>query len=181
MSRIGCLLAAALLTALIQLTYALECHPNPQDHPKSLFAVKGATDVEYLECQYPNGWQPDQVIYRVKASYPASDVIAELSNALARDRWQALKTDQVKSKEPPVTLWKWKRKIVSANNRQLVILTWSGQWRSPSGEFLNYILSYTRPLGTQTLPPKDEDLNVSDLDVMGMFVRADQSGMTLRQ
>jgi hypothetical protein len=134
----------------VSLTYALDCQPNPDHHPDALIEIKDAKDVSYLTCQYPNGWQPNQVTYSLKKDYPAADVIKEISEALSHKGWQALKKDMLKSNTAS-TMWNWERQTVPLKNgEQMLLLTWSGEWRNPKGDFVNYILSYTRPLAGNT-------------------------------
>ena len=166
---------ASIFLGLAGLTYALDCQPNLDNHPDALVEVKGASDVSYLKCQYPSGWQPAQITYNAKIDCPAAGTIQEISDALNRKGWQALKKDLLKPSRPPSKMWSWERQAIALKNGgQMLLYSWSGEWKNKSGDFVNYVLSYTASFASGTLVPNETIPKVSDLEVMGIYVRADQ-------
>jgi hypothetical protein len=113
------------------------CIDNPQTHDPALVAVAGATNVMFQRC---NG--VDQVLYRVARTYPANDVVAEISTTLKNAGWKAQEMSFYHPTQYSSHVEGWYQIAEHKEGRDEISYQWKGEWLNKKGDMVWYVLHY---------------------------------------
>jgi hypothetical protein len=141
--------AALSLAGCVQLATA---QSKGREHHPSLIVVEGAADVKFLK-DYDG-----TVIYNVRATYPAPQLIDAIKKQLTEQGWQPMKFDLMNPDIPSSYFDGW-GEVIGRNDE--LVKRWGGDWRKQGGAAVRYSFTYR-------FPP----------DRIGVFVRNDKVEVT---
>ena len=130
---------------------------DPSDYAPWLTAVDGA-----IEVTYGRNRGADQVHYTLKTPHPAEGFIESLNRRMGQDGWTPQKADFMNPDVPTAHATGWKIMTDYGVRPAARVHLWNGEWQNQAGDILVYVLSYRYP--------EAGPANLSDLDVMGLFI-----------
>ncbi len=162
-SLIGCLLLLALLAG------CRETEPKIENHSKAFVTLK---DVEGIFYDIRDGGSI-QYSYKMKADYPATSVITEISNQLKTAGWQPLKEDYLNPGLPSSHVRGWTYFEDASRPPTRKVHQWMGSWEDKYGNIVTYICKYEYP--------KNEKKNLSDLQIHQIYEPASLVALIKRE
>ena len=131
----------------------------PSDYSDSLIVLPDASDIHYVKLR-----DTDQIIYYLKANYPATEVINEVSRELKHKGWVPLQEDFFNPGLPTSHVRGWTTYIDGTKNPERKVHTWASDWRNEKGDILLYAFTYSYPVETKA--------DLSSLRVLGIYMPA---------
>src|SRR5262245_25783641 len=127
--------------------------------PAAFVVVKDARDVSLPKD--PIDSNSLSVSYKVKAVYPASDVITEIRTRLEASGWKPLPREGVSRMMPSSLKVGWRSHVLDRPVHESFV--WSAQWGNSAGDAVSYTLMYSSgqpPVGRESPKPDNDDLSV---------------------
>ena len=116
---------------------------NPADYPASLMVEDSA-----LEVAYDRNRGASQVRYQVDVPYPADGFVEKLGRRLSGQGWLPLSADFMNPDMPTAHVTGWQEQTDHRTRPPTEMRSWNGEWSSPAGDILIYVLAYSRPEGS---------------------------------
>jgi hypothetical protein len=130
---------------------------KPPNYPEALILLPNAIDVKY----YPLGGS-FQLTYKIKANYPATELIETISTKLKQDKWNALKEDCLNPGLPSGHIRGWTSFEDATKKPTQTVHQWLADWENESGDILRY--------GFQYRYEKNKNENLNNLIVTAIFI-----------
>ena len=145
-----------LISALIGCLLVFGCSSSTKNeaanYSDSLIVV---ADAEDIHCTKLNG--SEQIFYLVKAEYPATGVLEEISKNLQNKGWEPLQEDYLNIGLPSSHVRGWTDFIDKKGN---TVHQWLAQWQNKNGDILWCTLRYSYP---RKANPNLKDLTISEI------------------
>ena len=144
------------------------------DYPDSLLVYPGAKVVNFSKYK-----GTDQLTYRVNEKYPASAVIAWISQQLQAKGWKPLPYDFLNPDLPSSHVGGWTRFIDGRQATRYIVHGWGADWKDRTENIVHYGLRYRYP--------ESGDPNLTDLEVVVIYTPAplakqgQEAGQKLRE
>ncbi len=152
------------LIFLLLLVIFFGCQTKPSQNPKnysdSLIILSGASNISYAKID-----STDQVMYTIKAEYPASTVINELQSKINGNGWSPLKEDFMNPGIPTSIVRGWTKFEDASKQPNTEVHAWVTDWQNKKGDILQYHLTYRYPIKSQP--------DMSSLKVVAIYIPAD--------
>jgi hypothetical protein len=130
--------------------------------------ARGATEVKQTR------WQGhDQILYRVQASYPATEVLRTITVRLRQLGWKPLKEDWLNPGLPSSHVRGWTYYEDETKKPATSVRAWGAEWENGDHDILEYDLYYRCP---GNLCSSTFDLH--DLQVVAIYIPADLAERT---
>jgi hypothetical protein len=108
------------------------------EHRDCLVVAPFATEVKYAEFH-----GRDQLTYTVEEPYPATDVLAFISDGLRRQHWKPLQYDLWNPKIPSSHVSGWTAFDEATATPQQRVYQWMAQWKNDKHDVVSYVLQYS--------------------------------------
>ena len=115
--------------------------PQIENHSKAFITLKNAEGTFY---DIRDGGSI-QYSYRLKADYPASSVLKEISSQLEAGGWQPLKEDILNPGQPSSHVKGWSNYEDASRPPTKIRYQWMGSWEDKYGNIVTYIFLYQYP------------------------------------
>lgn len=132
---------------------------KPMNFPDALILLPNATNVKYYEI-----YGSLQLIYKMKADYPAADVIEAISAKLKQDKWEVLKQDFLNPGISSSHVSGWSSYKDARKKPTQTVHQWLGDWENESGDILRYGFTYQYE--------NNEHKDLTNLTVIAIFIPA---------
>lgn len=109
-------------------------------HSDALISVIGAKNLQYSKLQ-----GAEQLIYNVEIEYPATSIINEISQKLAKEGWKPLMEDYLNPGIPSSHVKGWSNFIDATKKPHQIVYQWLAQWENENHDILWCILRYSYP------------------------------------
>ena len=153
---------------------ALYCFAQPKPHDReSLLVAPFATDIKYAAFN-----RQDQVTYTVQESYPATDVLAFISEKLIQRGWKPLQQDFLNPKIPSSHVTGWGAFDDATVVPEQRVYQWMAQWQDDKHNVVSYTLQYRYAKKDAKLEP---DEHMSALHVLAIYVPAPRAALMRKQ
>jgi hypothetical protein len=116
-----------------------------------LLVAEFATEVKYAEFQ-----GRDQLTYTVQESYPATDVLAFISDSLREKHWKPLRYDLWNPKIPSSHVSGWTGFDDTTVMPHQKVYQWMAQWENDKHDVVCYALQYRYPKQHTNLEPEQD-------------------------
>ena len=125
------------------------------NYSDSLIVVPGAQKIRYAKLH-----GTDQILYEIKAGYPAKALLEEITKKLEIKGWKPLPEDYLNPGLPSSHVRGWTDFIDGTKSPERIVYQWLAQWENKSGDILWCTLRYSYP---RSANPNLEDLTVSEI------------------
>ena len=132
---------------------------KPHNYPESLIILSNATNIKYYEIEGSL-----QLAYKLKAAYPATTVIEQISYKLKQDNWKALEKDFLNPGISSSQVTGWSSFEDATKIPSETVHLWIADWQNKSGDILRY--------GFQYRYEKNKKEDLSNLIVNAIFIPA---------
>jgi hypothetical protein len=115
----------------------------------AMVLIEPAEEIVYYDNHDPRGRpELEGISYLVSASYPAAEVICQITQHLASNGWQPLQRTQDDSATPSSYVQGW-RVLISRRGSpdEHHVDLWDAEWVNDQGDLLSYSLAYRYPSG----------------------------------
>jgi hypothetical protein len=139
-----------------------------ESRPSFFVVTHGATEVKQSR------WQGhDQIVYRIRASYPADNLLNTITVRLGQLGWRPLKEDWLNPGLPSSHVRGWTYYEDETTKPSTSVRAWGAQWENGAHDILEYMLEYRCPgdLGSSTY-------DLHDLQVIAIHIPADLAKRT---
>ncbi|MCP3933607.1 MAG: hypothetical protein GY705_31455 [Bacteroidetes bacterium] len=130
---------------------------SASEYSDSLIIIENASNLKYNKLQ-----GTDQVLYKLIAQYPATEVISELNCRLKTKGWKPLKIDWLNPDIPTSHERGWTNFIDGTKNPNLEVHVWNSDWTNKDEDILMFDLRYSYPENTKS--------EMLDLQVIGIYI-----------
>ena len=124
------------------------------NYSDSLIVAPGAQNIRYTKL-----YGTDQILYEIKAEYPAKAVLEEITKKLEKKGWKALPEDYLNPGLPSSHVRGWTDFIDGRKSPERKVYQWLAQWENKNGDILWCTLRYSYP---RSANPNLKDLTVSE-------------------
>jgi hypothetical protein len=129
-----------------------------------LLVAPFATGVKYAEF-----YGRDQLTYTVQEAYPATDVLAFISDSLRKKHWKPLRYDLWNPKIPSSHVRGWTEFDEATGMLHQRVYQWMAQWENDKHDVVSYALQYSYPKQDANLEPEH---HMRTLQVTAIYIPA---------
>ena len=134
------------------------------EHQDCLLVAPFAAEVKYAKFQ-----GRDQLTYTMQESYPATDVLAFISDSLRKKHWKPLRYDLWNPKTPSSHVRGWTGFDDATVMPHQKVYQWMAQWENDKHDVVSYTLQYRYPKQDANLEPGHD---MRTLQVMAIYIPA---------
>ncbi len=142
------------------------CHQGtnkPEDViPSCLIVASGAINVKRTRFNGRN-----QLLYTVKAEYPADALLSDIKSQLDQQGWKPLKEDFLNPGLPSSHERGWQFFLDDTTNPKTSVRSWDADWENATHDIVVYSFVYRCPGDACA-----STLNLHDLQVIGIYIPA---------
>ncbi|MBP6965047.1 MAG: hypothetical protein KBC96_11630 [Armatimonadetes bacterium] len=136
--RLPIAIVAVLLLAVVAVFYAV--HNRSGSQPAAFVVLPNAEGPEFVTFQGTR-----QMRYEFIEPYPGKAALKGISDRLGRLGWKPLQNSYLQPDRPSSHVTGWEEFQDGTKTPWVYVRQWMGEWTSPSGDVVSYILRYEWP------------------------------------
>ena len=166
-----------LLIAIASIVLLLGCNSAHEkekgNYSDSLILVPAAQNIRYTKL-----YGTDQILYEIRAEYPAKPVLEEITKKLEKKGWKALPEDYLNPGLSSSHVIGWTDFIDGTKSPERKVHQWLAQWASENGDILWCTLRYSYP---RNASPNLKDLTVSEVFIPAKIAKEEKEQILQEQ